>query len=143
MELLTLNLPPIMRKLRLSLYVFLGLFLFQTKLLAQTTVKGQVVSAVDGSPIPGVTIIEEGELNGTITDVEGIFEITVKNASASKLTFSFIGYKSQTVAVANSTSIFYYTYNRFKVYGTRYKVRGKSILIRRLCLHPQTLNPEP
>ena len=61
------------------------------------------VSGPDGQPIPGVTIIEAGTTNGTITDIDGNFQISVAE-DAKTLLFSFVGMRSQEVAIgANST----------------------------------------
>jgi iron complex outermembrane receptor protein len=54
-------------------------------------VKG-VVKATDGSPLPGATVVEKGTTNGTITDVDGKFSLSVKENST--LSFSFVGYTS-------------------------------------------------
>lgn len=62
------------------------------------TVNGVVVADEDDAPLPGVNILEDGTLNGVVSDVDGTFEITVSNANAS-LVFSFVGYVTQTVPV--------------------------------------------
>ena len=62
-----------------------------------------LLSGPDGQPIPGVTIIEAGTTNGTITDIDGNFQISVAE-DAKTLLFSFVGMRSQEVAIgANST----------------------------------------
>ncbi len=72
---------------------------------AQThTVNGIVLDAEDDAPLPGVNILEEGTLNGAVSDVDGTFEITVSNANAS-LVFSFVGYVTETVAVNGQTDL--------------------------------------
>jgi TonB-dependent starch-binding outer membrane protein SusC len=91
----------------------LYLFLFKKSLLvlivlmttlawSQSTVTGRVKSAEDGSSIPGVSVIEKGGNNGTITDADGRFSITVKNESI--LIFSFVGFKTQEAAVNGRSS---------------------------------------
>jgi TonB-linked SusC/RagA family outer membrane protein len=66
------------------------------------TVKGTVTDNNNESLI-GVTIKEVGTNNGTITDINGNFEIKVSpNAS---LSFSYIGYKNKTVKVGNQRII--------------------------------------
>jgi hypothetical protein len=40
-------------------------------------VRGIVTSSEDGGPIPGVTILIRGTTQGTITDVDGQYEISV------------------------------------------------------------------
>ncbi len=59
---------------------------------AQETVTGTVVDDA-GMPLPGVSIIEKGTSNGTVTDVDGKFTINVAS-SESILMFSFIGMQS-------------------------------------------------
>ncbi|QMU30972.1 SusC/RagA family TonB-linked outer membrane protein [Adhaeribacter radiodurans] len=51
----------------------------------------------------GVTVVEKGTNNGTTTDANGNFKLTVKD-NAAVLVFSMIGYKSQEIPVAGRTS---------------------------------------
>jgi TonB-linked SusC/RagA family outer membrane protein len=69
----------------------------------QTTVSG-TVSDADGSPLIGVTIVEEGTKNGTTTDFDGKYTIRISGPEA-RLTFRYIGYGSQTQTVGNATSL--------------------------------------
>jgi TonB-linked SusC/RagA family outer membrane protein len=65
---------------------------------AQTMkVTGQVISSDDGTPMPGVNVLEKGTSNGTATDSDGNFTITVNSSSV--LTFSFVGYLIQETPV--------------------------------------------
>lgn len=67
------------------------------------TVTGKVTSADDGTALPGVNIIEKGTSNGTVSDSDGGFSITV-NENAT-LIFSFVGMASQEIIVGNQTNI--------------------------------------
>jgi TonB-linked SusC/RagA family outer membrane protein len=61
-------------------------------------VSGQVVDAESGDPLPGVSIWEQGnQTNGTTTDMDGNYSITVP--SDASLIFSFVGYQRKTVPV--------------------------------------------
>jgi len=51
----------------------------------------------------GVTVVERGTNNGTTTDADGNFKLTVKD-NAAVLVFSMIGYKSQEIPVAGKTT---------------------------------------
>lgn len=62
-----------------------------------------VVKGDDGVGIPGVTVIEKGTTNGTVTDADGKFTLTVSEGAV--LSVSFIGMKTQEMAVGNQTSI--------------------------------------
>lgn len=63
----------------------------------QRTISGVVTSSEDGAPLPGVNVIEKGTTNGTVTDSEGKYSMSV--SSGATLTFSFIGFTTQDVAV--------------------------------------------
>jgi len=70
---------------------------------AQTKVTGVVVDGSAGEPVIGATIMEVGTNNGTITDFDGNFEITVQNNAT--LQISYVGYKSQEVATAGKSNL--------------------------------------
>ena len=70
---------------------------------AQTRVSGRVTSADDGTGLPGVSILEKGTTNGTVTDSDGNYTITA--SSEGTLIFSFVGYTSQEMSVANASTI--------------------------------------
>jgi TonB-linked SusC/RagA family outer membrane protein len=53
-----------------------------------------------GQPLPGVNILVRGTANGTTTDSDGNFKLNVPDGNA-VLVFSFIGYTTQEVSVAN------------------------------------------
>jgi TonB-linked SusC/RagA family outer membrane protein len=60
------------------------------------TVTGTVLSGTDKEPIIGATVVETGQTtNGTITDFDGNFSLTVKQGAS--ITVSYIGFKSQTL----------------------------------------------
>lgn len=66
-------------------------------------VTGKVTSADDGSGIPGVNILEKGTTNGTVSDSDGNFRISVGGNAT--LVFSFVGYATQEVAVGSQSSV--------------------------------------
>lgn len=73
---------------------------------AQTTkVTGSVISADDNEPIIGASIVVKGTLVGTVTDFDGAFSLDVPS-SAKTLVISYVGMKSQEVAVKSNLRIF-------------------------------------
>src|SRR5688500_8616641 len=84
---------------------FVLIFLFASSMaFAQSSkVTGRVTSGDDGTALPGVSILEKGTTNGTVTDAEGNYSISV--GTDATLVFSFVGYAAQEVAVAGRTSI--------------------------------------
>ena len=82
-----------------------GLLMFSTLVMsAQVAVKGVVTSGDDGLPMVGATVFEKGSLNGTITDPDGNYSISVKNDNAI-LVFSSIGFKTTEVRVDGKSVI--------------------------------------
>ncbi|MBC7408465.1 MAG: TonB-dependent receptor [Arcicella sp.] len=71
-------------------------------LLAQERT-GKVSDGASNAGLPGVNITVQGTNTGTVTDVNGMYKISV--ASGSKLVFSFIGYSTNTQAVGASNSV--------------------------------------
>lgn len=70
---------------------------------AQKTVKGTVVDKAN-EPIIGASVLEVGNpTNGTITDFDGNFELSVK--SNGELQISYIGYVTQVIKVENRKQI--------------------------------------
>lgn len=85
------------------------IFLFATLLLSQLTfaqaslVKGQVVDK-EGNPLPGVSVLQLGSTNGTITSIDGKYAISNLNENDS-LRFSYVGFNNQVIKVGKQTII--------------------------------------
>ena len=71
---------------------------------AQSTVSGTVTDAEDGSAIPGVNVLVKGTSGGTITDVEGKYNLTVAGDNP-VLVFSSVGFATQEVPVESQSTI--------------------------------------
>ena len=67
-------------------------------------ISGTVVNADDGEPVPGVSVAVKGTSIGTITGVDGRFQIEVPQ-DGRILVFSFVGMLTQEVEIGNSTVI--------------------------------------
>jgi len=63
------------------------------------------VRDADGEPLPGVNVVVKGTLNGTSTDVDGKYAISVEDAANAILVFSFVGYISQEVRIGSKSVI--------------------------------------
>ncbi|MFZ5432128.1 MAG: SusC/RagA family TonB-linked outer membrane protein [Bacteroidota bacterium] len=86
-----------MRKVSLLLMM---LFMLIGVANAQRALTGTVTDT-GNSPMPGVTVVVKGTAVGTITDINGKFTLTVP-ASGQVLVFSFIGMKTQEVAISGA-----------------------------------------
>ncbi|TAE22208.1 MAG: SusC/RagA family TonB-linked outer membrane protein [Cytophagales bacterium] len=88
--------------IRLALWVLL----MSVSVLAQAQdrrVTGRITGG-DDRPIPGVNVVVKGTQNGTTTNAEGDYTITVPGSNAT-LIFSAIGYASQEISVGNQARI--------------------------------------
>ncbi|HEY4654151.1 MAG TPA: TonB-dependent receptor [Cyclobacteriaceae bacterium] len=88
-------------------YRFLTTIMFLTMSIGawaqETVVKGRVTDASDGSGLPGVNILEKGTSNGSLTDNNGDYSISVQ--SGATLVFSFVGFESQEVSINGQTTL--------------------------------------
>lgn len=67
-------------------------------------VSGKIVSADDGDPMIGATVIVKGTNLGTVSDIDGNYSIVLPQNSR-KLTFSYVGYVSQTHTVEPGSTL--------------------------------------
>lgn len=89
-------------KFKLSLLTLLMAFVVQFSFAQEKTITG-TVSDEDGLPLPGVNVIIKGTTKGTQTDFDGKYSISAESSNV--LVFSFVGYQTQELTVANSTTM--------------------------------------
>ena len=89
----------IFRTISLALLLMLG----STVAFAQMAVQGTVVDTENGEPVIGASILEIGTTNGTITDFDGNFSLTVQPGA--KLQFSYMGYKTLELVAAPNMAV--------------------------------------
>jgi TonB-linked SusC/RagA family outer membrane protein len=78
------------------------LMLSSSLIFAQNSISGSVSDA-NNNPIPGATIVVEGTNIGVVTDFDGNYQINA--STGDQLTFSSLGFSSQTITVGNQTMI--------------------------------------
>ncbi len=72
--------------------------------IAQTSqISGVVLSAEDGEPIVGASILVQGTTTGTITDIDGKFSVKVNKGG--KLQISYLGMKTVTLTAKNNMTV--------------------------------------
>ena len=87
----------------LSFFVCLLVFGFYAAFGQDIQIKGTVTAAEDGSSLPGVYVLIKGTNNGTATDANGAFQLSVSpNAT---LVFSSVGYKTQEIVLAGQSQL--------------------------------------
>ena len=81
-----------------KLFFVLTCSLLSVAMVASVTVSGVVISTEDGLPIIGASVLEKGTSNGTITDFDGMYELTVQDGAV--LVFSYVGMTTQELTVS-------------------------------------------
>ncbi|MGY3212391.1 SusC/RagA family TonB-linked outer membrane protein [Mucilaginibacter sp. HD30] len=87
-------------------YLIAALLIVSSCLWAQAQnapVTGRVTDAATGETLIGVSIRSNNNNTGTQTDVNG--QYSIRASAADSLTFSYLGYTTQTIAVAGRTAI--------------------------------------
>ena len=86
--------------MRKPIFLLLLLLTFST-LFAQdgVSISGTVVDDT-GVTLPGVSVIEKGTTNGTVTDIDGNYSLTVRQGA--KVVFSYIGFLSQEITASQT-----------------------------------------
>ncbi len=87
-----------MKRLLLLVITAASMFMPAALQAQDRTVSGLVTSAEDGTPLPGVNVVIKGTTEGTSTDADGRFSLSVPTPE-SVLVFSFIGLSTQEVQV--------------------------------------------
>lgn len=67
-------------------------------------IKGKVISSEDGEPLPGVNVLEKNSQNGTVTDMNGNFSLTLSNRDRN-LVFSAVGFTTEEVNIRQQNSV--------------------------------------
>ncbi len=84
-------------------YIMFLLFLSVTTLMGQTAIQGTVYSKDSKETLPGVTVVVKGTSQGTITDLDGKFNL--KADPEATLEFSYVGYKTIDIPLNGRTSL--------------------------------------
>ncbi|HSJ67546.1 MAG TPA: TonB-dependent receptor [Anditalea sp.] len=86
--------------------IFLIFLLCISQAYGQTTprtVEGTIVDQAENLPLPGVSVLEKGTTNGTVTDLDGKFTLTLRSANPI-LVLSFVGFDTQEITVGNQNN---------------------------------------
>lgn len=92
-----------MRKNCRFLAFFIFLFASLSFLMAQEITVTGVVHDNEGETLPGVSVVVKGSTHGTVTDIDGNFEIKV--AQGATLEFSYVGFHPQEIRITNQKHI--------------------------------------
>ncbi len=92
------------KRLSAKMILLLSFLAFGLTGFAQSgPVTGVVTDALDGSTLPGATVVVKGTVQGTVTDIDGNYSIEV--GPNTTLVFSFVGYETQEILVQPGTTV--------------------------------------
>jgi iron complex outermembrane recepter protein len=84
------------------LMVLIALFLSISTAMAQKTIAGRVTDGRTKEPLIGASVASKGTTQGTLTDVDGKFQLTLPNGN-SLIVITFVGYDKKDMAVGNES----------------------------------------
>jgi hypothetical protein len=94
-----------MKKFKQKALSFLVFFAFLPGLvLAQETLTGKTIEKSTGNIIPFVNVVEKGTSNGTTSNMNGEFSLSVEKLPTT-LRFTYLGYESQEINVSTSSPL--------------------------------------
>ncbi|WP_316844754.1 TonB-dependent receptor [Pedobacter psychrodurus] len=88
----------------LLLFTFLSFLALSEAQAQNRQLTGTVKDKKDSQSLVGVSVTIAGSKNGTSSDANGVFKITIP-AKGTVLTFTYIGYKTKNVTVTNETKL--------------------------------------
>ncbi|GAA4312433.1 TonB-dependent receptor [Pontixanthobacter gangjinensis] len=93
-----------MKQISLDYFKVVLFLLFPSLLLSQEVLEGRTINDDTGAIVPFVNVIEKGTNNGTTSDFEGNFTITVESLPTT-LVFSYLGFETQEINVTENSPL--------------------------------------
>lgn len=84
----------------ITAWVFNLAFLFVCPNALAQSIKGSIVDSNTGQGLPFVSILLKGGQSGTLTDIDGKFQLPVPSPEGAELQISYLGYQPQTIALS-------------------------------------------
>ncbi len=86
----------------IALYI---LFVFIAFTASAQTIKGRIIDANTNQTLPFVSILVKNTQTGTLTDIDGKFQLTIPSIQNTELQVSYLGYQPQTIALSGFQDI--------------------------------------
>ncbi len=93
-----------MKQFSLGYFKVVLFLLFPSLLLSQEVLEGRTINDDTGAIVPFVNVIEKGTNNGTTSDIDGNFTITVQSLPTT-LVFSYLGFETQELRVTENSPL--------------------------------------
>lgn len=114
----------------LQLTVFLNIILITlaaSTLSAQNVLRGEVVDAATGDPLISASVVIKGTTIGTVTDVDGSFELLINQSFPITLVFTYVGYLEKEIVVNSADTRIKATLEEDAVTIAAVEVTGRRI----------------
>ncbi|MCH4822160.1 SusC/RagA family TonB-linked outer membrane protein [Gramella lutea] len=93
-----------MKQFSLSYFKVFFLLLSPSLLFSQEVIEGRTINEATGEVVPFVNVIEKGTSNGTTSDFEGNFSLSVESLPTT-LVFSYLGFETQEISISDTSPI--------------------------------------
>ncbi|VAW12411.1 Outer membrane TonB-dependent transporter, utilization system for glycans and polysaccharides (PUL), SusC family [hydrothermal vent metagenome] len=93
-----------MKKIYPLLPMLLVMFFVQSTMAQSVTISG-AITADDGLPLPGASVIIKGTSTGGITDFDGNYSISANDVSGERLAISYLGYKTTIITLTGENQV--------------------------------------
>lgn len=90
-----------MKKSKLSIF----LLLFPIIVFCQERSLSGTVTDEAGQPLSGVSVVIEGSSTGTVTDFDGLYDLSIPEDEPKTLQFSYIGFSTKEISVNDQSTI--------------------------------------
>ena len=87
------------------LLLSLLLIIVSTTLVGQTTVSGTITDGSTKQPLQGVNIVVLGSIQGTTTDKDGKYTLTVNLPPPFILAFTYVGFQTEKVEIKENSTL--------------------------------------
>lgn len=123
-----------------NLYASFLMMLLAGSVWAQGTITGKVTNTVTGEPLVGANVVVQGTQNGSVTDIQGQYAITVAGDGSYTIVVSCIGYSEQklTVSVTNGSGTGDFSMKESVTFGDEIVISG-SRMAEKLTETPATI----
>ena len=89
----------------LNYIIFILVLLGSVSLSAQVTLTGEIMDEETGEPLIGANILIENSAEGTVTDIDGSFELKTNQALPFNIVVSYTGFAAKIVPVTNTNKL--------------------------------------
>ncbi len=92
------------KKLCCTAFFLFLLFILSAQVIAQSTITGKVTDE-NANPLENVSVVIKGTNNGTTTDANGTYRLSVTKISGNTLVFSYVGFADKEIKQSQGNTV--------------------------------------